>query len=108
MRLTGTLIRAKALGHQTDHGEVGSDAGMAVEFGADLQRLATGGNGRRQRMQHAVAVAQPGNAAMVEQVRVDARGLRRDVGADAHGAPGKLVGQLEGAQLEILPGPGQQ
>ena len=59
-------------------------------------------------MQHAVAVAQPGDAAVVEQVRVDPRRLRRDVGPDAHGTAGKLVGDLERAQLEILPGAGQQ
>mgnify|MGYP001075547992 CR=1 FL=1 len=28
--------------HQTNYGEIGGDTGMAVEFGADLQRLATG------------------------------------------------------------------
>jgi len=45
---------------------------------------------------------------MVEQVGVDARRLRRDVGTHAHGPTGKLVDEFEGAQVEILAGPGEQ
>ncbi len=94
--------------HEPDYFEVGGDAGVAVHFGADQQRLAARGDARRQGMQHAAAIAQPGDARLVEQVRVDARRLRGDVGADAERPAGKLVGELESAQLEILPGAGQQ
>ena len=45
---------------------------------------------------------------MVEQMGVDPRRLRRDIGTHPHGASGKLIDQLEGAQIEILAGAGQQ
>ena len=41
-------------------------------------------------------------------MRVDARDLRRDVGAHAQHAPRQLIDQLEGAQIQIVPGAGQQ
>ena len=66
---------------------------MAVEFGADLQRLARGIEASRQRVQHAAAVAQPGNTLAVEQMSVDARHLRGDVGTHAHAATGYLIDQ---------------
>ena len=59
-------------------------------------------------MQHAVAIAQAGHALVVEQVGVDTRRLRRDVGTYAHRPAGKLIDQLEGAQVQILAGAGQQ
>jgi hypothetical protein len=59
-------------------------------------------------MQHAAAVAQARHAFAVEEVRVDARHLRRDVGAQAHHAARELVDHLEGAQLEVVTGAGEQ
>jgi len=59
-------------------------------------------------MQHAAAVAQTGHALVVEQVGVDTRCLRRDVGAHPQGSARKLVNQLEGAQIQIRAGTGQQ
>jgi hypothetical protein len=41
-------------------------------------------------------------------MRVDARHLRRDVGAHAHHAARELVDHLEGAQLQVVPGTGEQ
>src|SRR5258708_32467197 len=41
-------------------------------------------------------------------MRVDARHLRRDVGAHAHHPAGELVDDLEGAQLHVVAGPGEQ
>ena len=61
-----------------------------------------------QRVQHAARVAQARDACAVQQVRVDARHLRRDVGAHAQHAPGQLVHQLEGLQVEVVAGAGQQ
>ncbi len=56
----------------------------------------------------AIAVTQAGHTLMVEQVGIDARSLRRDVGTHPHGPPGQLVNQLEGPQLQFLAGPGEQ
>src|SRR5687768_11134479 len=39
---------------------------------------------------------------------VDARDLRRDVGAQSHHAPRELVDHLEGAQLKVVPRPGEE
>src|SRR5882724_8426660 len=41
-------------------------------------------------------------------MRVDARDLRRDVGAHAHGLARDLVHHLEGTQLEIVSGAGEE
>ena len=100
------LGQAQHLGEQAQDLDVGLDAGVAVELGAELQRLAGASERGRQRVQHAAAVAQARHAAAVEQVGVDARDLRRHVGAHAHAAAGELVDQLEGAQLEVLAGAG--
>lgn len=98
---------AKGTSHQADDSQVGRDIGIAIQLGANLQGLTTGGDGRRQGMQRAVAVTQASHTLMVEQVSIDTRSLRRDVGTHPHGPPGQLIHQLEGAQLEILAGPGQ-
>ena len=59
-------------------------------------------------MQHRAAVAQAGDAAAVEQMGIDARDLRRGVGAQAEGAAGQLVDELEGLQIERMAGAGKQ
>jgi hypothetical protein len=41
-------------------------------------------------------------------VGVDARGLRRGVGAQAQGAAAELVDQLEGLQIEFAAGAAEQ
>ena len=53
-------------------------------------------------MQHAAGVAQAGDGGTVEQVGVDARHLRRHVGAQAEHAARQLVDQFERAQVGIL------
>ena len=88
--------------------QVAFDAGVAVDLGADLQRLARGIQAARAGVQHAAAIAQARDALAVQQMRVDARHLRRDVGAHAHHAAGELVHQLEGAQVQVVAGAGQQ
>ena len=72
--------------------EVGLEAGVAVDLGAELQRLARGVRAVGPRVQHRAAVAQARHALAVEQVRVDARDLRRGVGAQAH-ACGRRAGR---------------
>ena len=81
---------------------------MAVDLGAELQRLARRMRAGRPRVQHRAAVAQARDALAVEQVRVDARHLRRGVGAHAERAAAELVDQLEGLQVEFAAGARQQ
>jgi hypothetical protein len=59
-------------------------------------------------MQHRAAIAQAGQAFAVQQVRIDARHLRRRVGAHAERAAAQLVDQLEGLQVELTARPRQQ
>jgi len=59
-------------------------------------------------VQHRAAVAEPRHAFAIEQVRVDARHLRRDVGAHAHRLARVLVDHLEGAHVEIVAGAGEK
>ena len=94
--------------HQADDFEVGFDAGITIQFGPQLDLLAAGRNVGRQGMQGAAAITQARDTLMVEQMRVDTGRLRRHVGADAHGPPRQLIDQLEGAQVQVLAGAGQQ
>jgi hypothetical protein len=55
----------------------------------------------RARVQHVAGVAEARDALAVQQVRVDARDLRRDVGAQAQRAARQLIDQLEGAQPQV-------
>ena len=88
--------------------EVGLQPGVAVDLGAELQRLARGVDAGRPGVQHRPAVAQPRDAGAIQQVRVDARDLRRAVGAQAEGPAAELVDELEGLQVELAPGARQQ
>ena len=58
--------------------------------------------------QHAAGVAEARDAGLVQHVRVDARDLRRDVGAHAEQSPGQRIDDLERLQLEVAAGAGQQ
>jgi len=59
-------------------------------------------------VQHAAGVAQAARAFTAQGVGVDARHLRGDVGTEAHLAPGLRVDDLEGAQIQVLAGAGEQ
>ena len=89
---------------QAEHFDVAGDARLAEELGADLHHFARLGAARRHRAQHAAGVAEPRHAGLVQEVRVDARDLRRDVGAHAEQPARQRVDHLEGLQLEIAPG----
>src|SRR5712692_1641709 len=102
------LRRGERLAQQPLHLEVGLDAAVPEDLGADLDRLARGAGARRPRMQHRAAIAEPRHALAVEEVRVDARDLRRDVGAQTHHPARELVHHLEGAQLQVVPCAGEQ
>ncbi len=100
--------RAQRGQEQRDRLLVAGDAGFAEELGADLHDLARRARARRQRVQHAARIAEPRDARFVEHVRVDARHLRRDVGAHAQHAAGHRVDDLERLQLQVAAGAGGQ
>ena len=85
------------------HFAVAGDARLAEELGADLHDLARHAGRRRRRAQDAARIAEPGDAGVVQQVRIDARDLRRDVGAHAEQAPGERIDDLERLQVEVAP-----
>jgi hypothetical protein len=82
--------------------------GVAVNLGADLERFARRMQAGWAGMQHGAGVAQAGHGSAVQQVGVDARHLRRHVGAQAQHAAGDLVHQFECAQVGIRAGARQQ
>ena len=60
------------------------------------------------RAQHAAGVAEARYAGFVQQVRVDARDLRRGVGAQAEEPPGQRIDRLERDEVEVAAAAGQQ
>jgi len=108
----GTLEKhigpAQAVERQLLHFEVGLEAAVPVDLGAELQRLAGGVRRARPCVQHRAAITQARNADTIEQVSVDARHLRRGVGPQAQRAAAELIDQLEGLQVEFATGARQQ
>ena len=100
--------RLECLEHQLLDFDVAFQAGVAEQLCADLQRLARPHHAVGQGVQHDAGVAQAHHAAPVEQMGVDARRLGGDVGAQAHHPAGQLVDHLEGLEVHVVPGPGQQ
>ena len=82
--------------------EIGLQPGVAVYLCAELQGFAAGLRTGRQGVQNRAAVTQAGHALAVEQVRVNARHLRRAVRAHAQCAARQLIYQLEGLQVQPL------
>src|SRR5882757_8608602 len=83
-------------------------SGVAVDFSADLQGLPGRVESPRPGEQDTSRVAQPRHAFPVQKVCIDPRDLGCNVGAHAHHPPGKLVHQLEGAKVQIMPCSSQQ
>ena len=81
---------------------------MAEDFSAELQRFARGVRTLSARVQDRAAVAKPRHASAVEQMRINAGNLGGGVGAQAQGAPGELIDQLEGLQIQRFTRAGQQ
>jgi len=100
--------RPQAIQGQQENLEISLQPGMAVDLGTELQRLAGGMGLVGPCVQHGAAVTQPGHAGAVEQVRVDACHLGGAVGPQAHHAPGELVDELEGLQVQGLAGTAEQ
>ncbi|MOA17263.1 hypothetical protein D3C78_1375150 [compost metagenome] len=59
-------------------------------------------------MQHATGVAQTARAFTAQGVRIDARDLRGDVSPKAHLPTRLRVDNLEGPQIQVLAGTGEQ
>jgi len=93
------------LKHQHQNLKVGLDSGLTIQLGTDLDRFTRAMKAIRLGVQHAAGVTQPIHRIGRQQVRIDARHLRRDVGAHAHQPPGQLVNQLEGLEVEVRPTP---
>ena len=91
----------EAIERKLQHFQISFQAGMPVDFGAELQQLARGMEPVWPRVQHRAAVAQACHALPIEQVCIDARHLRRGIGPQAEGAAGELVHQLEGLEVEL-------
>ena len=81
---------------------------MTVDFRADLDLLTRGVQATRTRMRHIAGIAKTRHALAIQQVRVYARDLRRNVGAQTERAPGHLIDELERAQVQIVPAAGEQ
>ncbi len=100
--------QSQRLQHQLLDFQIAFQTAMPIQLGADLQQLAGARQPDRLGVQHAAGIAQPRHALTVEQMRIDARHLRRDVGAQCQGAPAQLIDQLEGAQIHVVAAIDQQ
>ena len=98
----------QAVERQRQDFEVGLAAGVAIDLGAELQRLARGVRALGLRVHHRAAIAQARHGLPAQQVRIDARHLRRGVGPQAKRTAGQLVDQLEGLQIKGFAGAGEQ
>ena len=81
---------------------------MAVDLGTDLDGLARTFLAAGTGAQHRSGIAEPVDVTLLQQMRVDARDLGRDVGPDPQALPGELVHQLEGLQVQITAASDQQ
>ncbi len=107
-RQIGQAGSVQAVQGQLGDLEVGFQPGMAEDLGAELQRLARRVQPGWPGVQHRAAVAEPGDTFAVEQMGVDARRLRRRVGAQAERAAAQLVDEFEGLEVEFTTGARQQ
>ena len=94
--------------HQLLDFQIRFETRVTVDFRADLDLLARGVQAARTRMRDVARIAKTRHALAIQQVRVDARDLRRDVRAQTERAPGQLIDELEGAQIQIVTAAGQQ
>ena len=100
--------RLQRLQHQADDFAVALPPGVAVELRTHLHRAAAAGDAFRQGVQHRARVAQARGAVAAQPPGVDTGDLRGHVRPDPHHPARELVDQLEGMELQILAGAGQQ
>jgi hypothetical protein len=84
------------------------DARFAEQLRADLEHFARRAWHGGRRPQDAARITKTGGCGLVQDVRIDARDLRRDVGANAEQAAGHRIDDLERLQLEVAAAAGQQ
>ena len=90
---------------QRQHFLVSGNAGFAVKLGADLEDFTCLREAVGESTQNAASVAKSRHAGFVEQMSIDTRHLRCDVGADAEQAAGQWIDDLECLQMESSPLP---
>ncbi len=100
--------RPQGFQHQVNDFLVRATASAPEQLTADLQRCAAGQHAAGAGVQHMPGVAQAGYARAAQAVGIHPRRLGRHVGAYAHQSPCKLIGQLEGLQIQIIPRSRQQ
>ena len=100
--------QCQRLQQQVDDLDVGLDAGMAIDLGADLDGLARAFLAAGTGTQHRGGIAEPVDVTLLQQMRIDARDLGRDVGPDPQALSGELVHQLEGLQVKVAAAADQQ
>src|SRR5471032_1535011 len=81
---------------------------MAVDFRADLDLLTRSVQTARTRMQHIARVTKTRHTLPIQQMRVDTRDLRRNVGTQAERAAGQLIDEFERAQVQVAATAGKQ
>ena len=97
---------AQAVERQVLDLKVSLQACMTISLGTKLQRLSTGVQPLRARVQHRSAIAQARQPLPVQQMRVDARNLRRGISPHAQRPSAQLIDQLEGLEVQLAPGAG--
>ena len=100
--------QGQGIEHQADDFDIAGRTGVAVQLGTQLDRAARSGERPRLGVQHAAGIAQAARALATQGVRIHPRHLRGDVGPEAHLPPGQRIGHLEGAQIQVLTGTGEQ
>ena len=94
--------------HEPLHLDVAFETTVAEKLRTDLHRFACAAAGHRQRVYDAARVTQPRHALAIEQVRIDTRRLRCDIGAQPQHAAVELIHQLEGLQVQVAAGTGEE
>ena len=104
----GQASQAQHFQHQRDDLHVRLDAGVAVELGTELRRIAGLQRPFGPCLQHGSEVAQPHRAVAPQLVGIDPCGLGGDIGTHPHQPAAELIRQLEGLEVEIAGCAGEQ
>ena len=94
--------QSQRLQHQLLDFQIAFQTAMPIHFGTDLQQLAGARQPHRLGVQHTSCIAQACHALTIEQMSINARHLRSDVGTQRQGTPAQLVDQLESAQAHVF------
>jgi hypothetical protein len=94
--------------HQPLHLDIAFESAVTEQLRAHLHRFARTVARKRQCMHDTARVTQPCHPFAIEQMRIDARRLRGDVGAQPQHATVQLIDQLEGAQVQVAARAGEE